>query len=168
MMISQTMTQAMNRQVCAEFGAMLQYVAIASYFAGEALPVLSGHFFRQANEEREHALKFVRYLLDTGASVELKNLPNPQNTFNSAEEAVQLSLKWEQDVTRMINDLMALAIKENDYLSQHFLQWFVQEQLEEVSSMDHLLRVIQRAGEKNVLFVEQFVARLAESKAGES
>jgi ferritin len=73
-------------------------------------------------------------------------------------EAVQLSLDWENEVTQQINRIFALAVKENDYLTQNFLSWFLREQLEEVSTMDTLLKVTQRAGE-NLLLAEQFVAR---------
>jgi ferritin len=159
MMISQKMNAAMNQQVGHELGASLQYISIACYFAGESLNLLAAHFFKQADEEREHAMKFVKYILETGGRVELPAIPAPKAAFKNAEECVQLSLDWEKTVTRQIHDLMGLAIKENDYTAQAMLQWFVTEQLEEVSSMEHLLKLVQRAGEKNLLFVESHLPR---------
>lgn len=159
MLISGEMNAAINEQVGHEFAAMLQYVAIATYFDGEALPVLAGHYYRQAEEEREHAMRFVRYLLDAGGKVTIPAIPAARGDFASAEEAVQLSLERELTVTRQINGLMDLAIKENDHTSRNALEWFVAEQLEEVSSAESLLGLVRRAGEQGLLFVEDALAR---------
>lgn len=158
MLISKKMDAALNEQVGHEFGASLQYVQIAAYFDGEGLPMLSKHFFRQSEEEREHALKFVRYLLDADGEVAVPAIPAPQPTFKSAEEAVRKARDWEITVTKQINTLMDQAIKENDHITKNFLDWFMKEQLEEVSSMDTLLRMVQRAGESGLLFVENYLA----------
>jgi len=85
-------------------------------------------------------------------------VPAPKDRFSSAEEAVRLSLDWEQEVTRQIYALVALAAQEGNHITHHFLQWFVDEQLEEVSSMDQLLSVVQRAGPQ-LLLVEDYLAR---------
>jgi bacterioferritin B len=159
MLISKKMNEAINRQICYEFSAMLQYVAIASHFVGESLHELAAHFYRQAEEERDHAMRFVKYLLDAGGHVEIGAIPAPQNRFKSAEEAVRLSLDQEMKVTEQINQLVELAIKESDHITQNALNWFVNEQLEEVSSMDSLLKVMQRAGAANLLYVEDYVSR---------
>jgi ferritin len=153
------MNDAINAQVGREFGAFLQYVAIAASFDGQSLPRLAKHFHRQAEEERDHAMRFIRYLIDTGAKVAVPAVAGPKNVFATAEEAVQLSLDQEQEVTRQIHALADLALKENDYTTQNFLRWFIEEQLEEVSSMEKLLTVVRRAGERGLLFVEDFLAR---------
>ena len=148
-----------NQQIGNEFSAMLQYYAIAAHFDAEALPELAGHFRKQAEEEKEHALRFIQFLLDAGARVEIPGVPAPQASFAAAEEAVKLSLEQEERVTAQINTLVSTAKAESDYTSDNFLQWYVKEQLEEVSSMDQLLRVVQRAGEANLLRVEEYLAR---------
>lgn len=158
MLISDKMVAAINKQIGNEFGAYLQYVAIAAYFGNESLPELSKHFNKQALEESQHAMKFVNYVLDAGGLPEIPAIPAPKSRFSSAEEAVKLSLDWELTVTKQINELVDLAGKENDHTSHTFLQWFVNEQLEEVSSMDMLLKIIRRAGQ-NLLFVEDYLAR---------
>ena len=158
MLISDKMVAAINKQIGNEFGAFLQYVAIAAYFQNESLPEMAKHFNQQAMEEREHAMKFVNYVLDAGGLPEIPAIPAPKSKFGSAEEAVQLSLDWEETVTKQINGLVDLAGKENDHTSHTFLQWFVTEQLEEVSSMDMLLKIVRRAGQ-NLLFVEDYLAR---------
>lgn len=159
MLISKKMNEAINQQICYEFSAMLQYVAIAAHFVGESLHQLARHFYRQADEERDHAMRFVKYLLDAGGRIEIADIPAPQNQFKTVEEAIQLSFDQEMKVTEQINQLVELAIKERDHITQNALNWFVSEQLEEVSSMDSLLKVVKRAGPANLLFVEDYVAR---------
>lgn len=159
MLISVKMNAAINEQIGNEFAASLQYVAIASHFAGEGLSELAARFYQQADEERDHAMRFVKYVVDAGGRVAIPSIAAPKSAFSSVEEAVALSLEWEQTVTRQISGLVALAIAESDYIAQNFLGWFVSEQLEEVSSMDNLLKVVQRAGEKNLLYVENYLGR---------
>ena len=159
MLISKKMNEALNTQVGNEFGASLQYVAIGCYFGKEGLPELSAHFLRQAEEERMHALKLAQYVVDAGGHVVIPAIPAPKSEIKSAEDAVRLSLDWELTVTKQINGLVDLAIAESDHISRHFLQWFVNEQLEEVSSMDQLLSIVRRAGESGLLFVEDYLAR---------
>jgi ferritin len=160
-MISNKVAAAINEQIGNEFGASLQYVAIASFFASEGLVELAARFYTQADEERMHAMKFVKYLVDAGAQVEIPKIPAPKGGFKSAAEAVKLSLEWEKTVTDQINRLAKLAAGESDYLTANFLNWFVNEQLEEVSSMDNLYRTIKRAGEDNLIYVESYLARTA-------
>lgn len=170
MLISQDMNAALNKQIGNEFGASLQYVSIAAYFDNESLPELAAHFYRQAEEERDHAMRFVKYVVDAGGTITIPAIPAPKSGFSSAEEAVRLSLEWELTVTGQINELVDRAIKENDHLARAMLQWFVNEQLEEVSSMETLLRMIQRAGDSGLLFVEQYLVRggRVERAAGEA
>ena len=158
MLISTKMVGALNEQVGNEFGASLQYVQIAAYFDGEGLPMLARHFFTQSDEERDHAMRFVRYVLDADGEVSIPTIPAPQVNFKSAEEAVRKARDWEVTVTRQINALMDAAIKENDHITKNFLDWFMKEQLEEMSSMDTLLRMVTRAGESGLLFVENYLA----------
>jgi ferritin len=159
MLISQKMNDTINAQIGREFGAFLQYLAIAAHFDGQSLPRLAAHFSGQAEEERDHAMRFIRYLTDAGAHVVIPPVSGPKSSFATAEEAVKLSLDWEQEVTRQIHAILELALKETDYTTQQFLQWFVEEQLEEVSSMDKLLSVVRRAGEGGLLLVEDYLAR---------
>jgi ferritin len=158
MLISETMNKQMNEQIGHEFGASLQYVNIAAYFDDAGLPVLTGHFFRQADEEREHAMKFVRYILDAGGRVAIPAIPAPRHEFSSAEEAVSLALEWEYTVTKQINSLLDRASSERDYVAHDFLEWFAREQLEEVSSMDTLLKMVRRGGEAGLMHVENALA----------
>jgi ferritin len=168
MLISKKLNDAMNAQIGDELMASNQYLNIAAYFDSETLPELAAFFFRQSDEERMHALKFVRYVLDAGGTVAVPAMEAPTTEIGSAEAAAQMALDWEIEVTKKINALMDIAVEEKDYIAQEFLHWFVNEQLEEVSSMDSLLSVIRRAGEKQLLMVENYVSRLASAAAEET
>ena len=167
MLLKQPMVDALNGQVVEEFGATAQYIAISLYFEDETLPELAKYFYAQAMEEHEHAMKLLRYISEAGNKPIVPGTKDPKNHFETAEEAVQLALDQEMKVTDQINNLVDLAIKENDHIAQDFLRWFVTEQLEEVSTMDEMLSVIRRAGEDGLLFVEQFVAGRGDPHAEE-
>ena len=160
MLISPALAKAFNEQIGNEFGASMQYVSIAAHFHQRQLTLLSKLFMQQAEEERQHAQKFIQYVLDTKGGLDIPPIAAPKATFATAEEAVDAALKWEHEVTRQITRLMDIAMKENDYLAQSFLQWFIDEQLEEVVKMDRLLGVIRQSGEKNLLMVEAYLVHL--------
>ena len=159
MLTSQKVIDAINEQIGYEFSASMQYYAIGAHFAAEALPQLSQHFFKQAEEEKDHALRFIKYVVDAGGAVLIPAIDAPKSLFKTAEDAIKLSLDQEVKVTHQINALVELARSESDFITINFLQWFLTEQLEEVSSMDSLLKIMQRAG-SNLLQVEEYLARV--------
>lgn len=156
MLISTTLEKAINEQIGREFGAAMQYVNIASYFTAENMLLFGKLFFDQGQEENGHAMKFVRYVLDAGGHVAVPAIPAARADFKSPEDAVGAALHWEEEVTKQINGLMDIAVKEKDYIAQEFLGWFVNEQLEEVSKMSTILSVIKRSGD-NLLLAERYV-----------
>jgi ferritin len=159
MLTSQRVIDTVNDQIGYEFSASLQYFAIAAHFAAEALPQLSRHFFKQAEEEKDHALRFIKYVVDAGGRVVIPAIDAPKASFSTPETAIKLSLDQEVKVTHQINALVELARSENDYITINFLQWFLTEQLEEVSSMDNLLKIVQRAGD-DLLQADEYLARV--------
>jgi bacterioferritin B len=163
MSMNERVSAAINEQIGHEFLASQQYLAIAAYYEGEALPVLGRHFRRQSGEEREHALKFLKYLIDVGAPVRIPATPAPRGEFSGLEEPIALALEHEKKVTAQIEAIYAAAVESKDYTTQGFLQWFLQEQVEEVSSMDALLRVVRMAG-GDPLRVEMVVGSGAAAK----
>jgi ferritin len=118
---SQKIIDAVNEQIGQEFGAMLQYYAIAAHFGAEALPELSEHFYEQAEEEKQHALRFIQFVTDTGARVEIPPALAPQADFKAAEDAVKLSLEQENTVMSQVNALVAMAKAESNYTTENFL-----------------------------------------------
>ncbi|MGC8783984.1 MAG: ferritin [Armatimonadota bacterium] len=158
MLISEELNKAFNEEIGRELFASHQYIAIASYFDGRALKKLAALFFKQSEEEREHAMKFVEYLNDVNGKVEVPAVDAPKSDFQSAEEAVRLALQWELEVTNHINNLMTMAIEQKDYAAQEFLDWFVKEQVEEVSTMQDLLQIVQQVGEHYLIMVEAYLS----------
>ena len=158
MMIKERVAEALNQQLVSEFTAEAQYLAIAVYFDEEVLPELAGFFYSQADEERMHALKIIHFMLETGAKPHIPPIGEVQNAFAGAEEAVELALNHEKKVTDEIDNLVNIALDERDNTSNNFLQWFVQEQVEEVDTMTNLLHTIRHA-QGNLLWVEDYVRR---------
>ena len=151
---------ALNAQIGRELAASQQYVAIAVYYDAETLPQLAQHFYRQAVEERNHAMMIVQYLLDAGEDVLIPGVEAPQTSFPDAVAPVQLALDQERRVTDDIVGLAKLAREEVDLVGEQFLHWFLQEQREEVASMSTLLATVERAKD-NLLLVEDYLARTA-------
>jgi bacterioferritin B len=155
---------ALNEQIAREFAASQQYVAIAVYFDLETLQQLAAHFYRQAVEERNHAMIIVQYLLDAGERPIVAAVDAPQTEFADAAAAVRLALEQEREVTKQIAALAQLARDENDLVGEQFLHWFLQEQREEVASMSSLLAVVERAGD-NLLLAEEYLSRVSVAAA---
>jgi ferritin len=159
MLANEKLIEAFNQQIGNEMAASMQYIAIASYFDSETLPQLAKFFYRQSEEERTHAMRFVKFINDVGGKVKIPALPAPASEFSNAEEAVAKALSWEEEVTRQIYDLVEIARADKNYVGIRFLDWFVEEQLEEVTLMSDLLAVIRRAGQDRLLFVEEYLVR---------
>jgi len=149
---------ALNEQVGYEFGASQQYIAVAVYYDTQTLPRLAANFYRQAVEERNHALMIVQYLLDADETVVIPGVGAPQTDFPDAVAPVALALEQEKRVTDQIVKLVKLAREEGELVGEQFLHWFLQEQREEVASMTDMLAVVER-GRDNLLLVEDYLAR---------
>ena len=150
--------KALNEQIGYEFAASQQYVAIAVYYDALTLPQLAAHFYRQAVEERNHAMIMVQYLLDADLDVVVPGVEAPQTDFADIVVPVQLALDQEKRVTAQISELVKIAREEGDLVGEQFLHWFLQEQREEVSSMSALLNVAERSRD-NVMLIEEYLAR---------
>lgn len=160
MMISKAMNERLNHQIANEFNASRNYLAMLCSFERQGLKFLAGRFRQQMEEERQHAMKLVDYVLEVGGSVQLEAAPAPHADFSSPGEAIRTAADHEREVARQINELMGLAEQEKDYATRGFLQWFVNEQVEEVSTMEHLYDIAQLAG-NNLLQLESYVRHLA-------
>jgi ferritin len=155
---AQAFAQKLNEQIANEFAAHQQYVACAVYYDSQALPQLARFFYRQALEERGHAMMMVQFLLDTGAEVTTPGVAEPRSRFADLVEPLALALDQEQRVSEQINALAATAREAGDYTSEQFVQWFIKEQIEEVATMSALLRVAERSRE-DAANIEDFLAR---------
>jgi ferritin len=148
----------LNAQIANEFAAHQQYVACAVYYDSEALPQLASFFYRQALEERDHAMMMVQFLLDTDSDVTIPGVEAPRARFEDVVEPIALALEQERRVSDQINALAATAREEGDFTSEQFVQWFIREQIEEVATMSNLLRVAERS-RADQADIEDFIAR---------
>jgi ferritin len=156
----------LNDQIGHEFAAHQQYVACAVYYDAETLPQLARFFYRQALEERDHAMMMVQYLLDSDAEATIPGVAAPKSTFGDLVEPVALALDQEKSVAEQINGLAATARNEGDYTSEQFIQWFIKEQVEEIALMSDLLRVVERSRD-DPMEIENFLAREHPGEEGE-
>jgi bacterioferritin B len=157
-MADKSFADALNEQISNEFAASQQYIGAAVYYDSETLPRLAAFFYRQAVEERNHAMIMVQYLLDTDEEVRIPDIKSQQTTYDDVKGPVQMALEQEKRVTEEINALFKIARDNGDYAAEEFLMWFIKEQVEEVRSMNDLLNVCDQAN-GNVLLIEDFLSR---------
>ena len=157
-MAAPAFVELLNTQIGNEFAAHQQYVACAVYFDELTMPRTAQLFFDQALEEREHAMMMVQYLLDSDAPVRIPGIPAPVNEFVDVVAPVALALEQEKRVTEQINALIGVARRENDFASDQFMQWFIKEQIEEVSKMSDLLTIVKRSTH-DLETIEDYVLR---------
>ncbi len=155
----------LNEQIGNEFAAHQQYLACAIHFDAMTMPQMAALFYAQALEERDHAMMMIQYLLDADAKVAIPGIDAPINDFADIVAPVLLALDQEQRVTQQIYELTAIAREENDFASDQFMQWFIKEQVEEVSSMSDLLTVVRRSS-RDIEAIEDYLAR--ENRAARS
>ncbi len=148
----------LNIQIGNELAAHNQYLACAVHYDAETMPQMAAFFYRQAMEERSHAMMMVQYLLDTDAPVRIPDVPAPVSSFDDVVAPVELALDQEKRVTEQCNDLLRIAREESDFASEQFMQWFIKEQVEEVSTMSDLLTVVRRSGD-HIEDIEEWVDR---------
>ena len=148
-MLSRTVQEAMNKQIKNEFYSAYQYLSMAAYCEAANLPGFARWMRAQSQEELQHAMKFYDFILDRGGRVLLQAMDQPVADFGSPLEVFEQALGHEQRVTAMINDLYGLAVKENDYASQTFLQWFVTEQVEEEKNAGDVVETLKMIGGKS-------------------
>lgn len=165
-MPSERFVEALNDQIGRELNAAHQYTAVAAYYDRETFPRLAKFFYDQAEEERGHAMKMVGYLRDTNSDLRLDEIAAPRASFADHVEPIRLALEHEQKVTVSISNLFEIARETNDYASESFMQWFVDEQVEEEATMDALLQVAERVREYPMM-VEEFLARDGDELGGD-
>ncbi|HWF35826.1 MAG TPA: ferritin [Solirubrobacteraceae bacterium] len=150
--------ERLTEQIAQELAASQQYIANAVYYDAETLPRLAAFFYAQAVEERNHAMMMVRYLLDADEPVTIPGVAAPESRFADIVAPVALAYEQEKRVSDQIAALMAVAREEGDFLSEQFVQWFLKEQVEEVSTMSALLTVVERSSESPMV-VEDYLVR---------
>jgi ferritin len=162
-MISQKLQDAFNLQINKELYSEYFYLSIAAYCYSLDLDGVANFFMVQTQEEHFHAMKMFNFLTDLGGRVILKHIDEPPVEFKSVIEIFEKTLAHEQIVTKSINDLMDLSLKENDHASASFLKWFVDEQVEEEATVTKLLsklKLIKGEGHGMLMIDAELAARV--------
>jgi len=174
-MLSKRMTQALNEQINKEIYSAYLYLSMSAYSTFIGLKGFANWFMVQYQEEMTHAMKIYDYINDQGGQVKLLAIEQPPTEFGSPLEMFEKTLEHEKFVTKRINDLVDLAIKEKDHASNIFLQWFVTEQIEEEANDNEIISKLKLVGkEGNGLFMidKELAARVftppATSEEGEA
>jgi ferritin len=146
-MLTPKMQDALNAQINAELHAFYTYLSMSAYFESQGYPGFAAWMRHHSDEEMVHAMKLYDYIIDRRSSVKLKALSEPRTEWSKPLEVLEDALKHEQHVTKLINDLVALAREERDYATDSFLQWFVDEQVEEEQIVDAIIQDLQHIGD---------------------
>lgn len=142
-MISQKMQDALNEQVNAELYSAYMYLSMSAYFSSANLPGFASWMKIQAQEETGHAMRIYDFIIERAGRATLKAIEAPPTQWKSPLDAFEATFKHEQKVTGLINDLVDLAIEEKDHATKGFLQWFVDEQVEEEASADAIVQQLK-------------------------
>ncbi|MGP1514750.1 MAG: ferritin [Bacteroidales bacterium] len=145
-MLSKKLEKALNKQVNAEFWSAYLYLSMASCLEDKGLSGMANWMRQQFSEEQDHAIKLFNYIIDKGGRVLLESIAEVDTEWKDALDVFKSTLKHEQEVTSMINNLCALAIEEKDYATESFLHWFVDEQVEEEKSVREIIEVLTMIG----------------------
>lgn len=149
-MISEKMQKALNDQINAELFSSYLYLSMSAYFEAENWGGFAAWMKKQSAEEYEHAMKFFHYVTEVGKRVTLESLEKPKTEWKSPLEAFEEASKHEVYITNRINDLVNLAQSEKDHATNNFLQWFVDEQVEEVASVEQIVHKFKLIGDNKV------------------
>jgi ferritin len=164
-MIGKAMQDAMNEQINKELFSSYLYLSMAAYFEGKNLPGFANWMRIQSDEEREHAMKFYDFILETGGKVTLKVIDAPKTEWKSALEVAEEVAAHEAKVTASIYSLYELAQKEKDYPAQMMLQWFITEQVEEEKNAAEIvanLKLIEERGTAVLMLDHRLAKRKGE------
>ncbi len=148
-MLGRAVEDAMNEQIKNELFSAYQYLSMAAYCESENLPGFAHWMRAQAREETQHAMKFYAFILDRNGTVVLRGIDGPLVEFGSPLDVFERALEHERKVTAMIDDLYGLAVRESDYASQTFLQWFITEQVEEEKNAGDVVETLKMVGGKS-------------------
>lgn len=146
-MLSEKMAKALNEQVTAEMYSSYIYLAMAAYFEDQNFPGMAQWMRMQSDEETLHAMKFYDYIIERQGRVKLAAIDAPPVDWDSPLAAFENAFEHEQYISGRINDLVTLALDERDHATNSFLQWFVDEQVEEESSVDAVVQDLRRVAD---------------------
>lgn len=162
MLISEAMQEKLNQQIQHEFFAEHTYLAIAASFDAAGLRIFGRAFWDQAVEEHGHAMRILDYLGRVGGTIDLRGVPAPRTAYATVLERVEAAWDAEVKTTQKVHAIAALAEEEHDFSTRSFIQWKIDEQVEELEKMTDLLNLVKLGGDQHLILVE---ARLKDMMA---
>lgn len=156
-MLSPKIETALNKQLELEAYASFLYLSMASWTEHEGLEGTAKFFYRQSVEENDHMMRIIHYMLDMDGAPIIPQVKKPPHTFSSVQEIFEDVYRHEQKVTKAINRIVELAMKENDHATHNFLQWYVEEQREEEALMRTILDKLKLIGKgaQSLYFIDK-------------
>ncbi|TYQ15659.1 UNVERIFIED_CONTAM: ferritin [Acetivibrio alkalicellulosi] len=160
-MTSKNIVKLLNDQIQKEFYSSYLYLSMTAYFKSVNLDGFANFYFIQAQEEKDHALRIFDYMNQIGAKIVLEKIDAPKVDFESIEEVLKLALEHEQFVTKSIHNIVDVALSEKDHSTYSFLQWFINEQVEEEDTADGNLKKFQLVGNdgRGILMIDAELAQ---------
>lgn len=156
MLISKNINDSINEMISIELTAVKQYMAIGTRFKEMGYDNIGNHFLMESSEEQSHALKIINYLIRVGAEIKFLGDKNFKQEFNNAEEMIETALKMETDYYKFQNDLMNKVKTEKDNLTENFLIWFLENQVEEMNELQDLLTKMKKLGDERLFILDQY------------
>lgn len=158
-MLSKKLLDALNDQFNYELESANIYLAMAGYTEDLGLGGFTNWFMAQYEEELFHAKKIMKFINDKNGRIEVKPVAAPQNNFNSLLEAFEITLKHEEEVTTKFYDLMDIALEEREHSTKSFLQWFIDEQVEEEATVGDMINKIKLVKDSGLYLLDQEAAK---------
>ena len=156
-MLTDSVEKALNEQINAELYSEYIYLSMAAYYEDEGLPGFASWMRAQADEERSHAMRIYDFVIERDGRVTLDSIDKPPAEWSDPADAFEAAYEHEVEISRMIDDLVALAREENDNAAENMLQWFVAEQVEEEATAQDILDKLKHVGDDGLglLMVDQ-------------
>ena len=159
-MLSEKIKKALNEQIEKEGYAAQLYLAMASWTENQGYDGIAEWFYAQHMEEIEHMLKIIKYVNERGGHAIAPKIDQPPKEFKGVKKIFEAALEHEQMVTRSINDIVGLCLEEKDFTTHNWIQWFVEEQLEEESSVNAIIDKLEMIGDKNLYVFDRDIMKM--------
>ncbi len=165
-MLKEKIEKILNRQTEREGYSSLLYLSMASWAEASGYPGIAGWLYAQAEEEKDHMMKFIHYINDRGGRAVIPGLDTPPDKFEGIKPLFEAVLKHEQFISGSVNEIATTCVEENDHATQSWLQWFVSEQIEEESNVRDILDKLALVGSHNMyMFDRDIMGMRAEAES---
>ena len=164
-MLKKKIEDICNRQIEREGYSSSLYIAMASWAETSGFSGVAAWLYSQADEEKLHMLKFIKYINERGGKAVMPALKKPVTEFKSVEDVFKEVLKHEEFVTSSINEIVGLTLEEKDFNTNNFLQWFVNEQIQEEASAHIILDKLRLVGKNNMYIFDRDILGLRAAEA---